>query len=230
MIVKIGFYALSVVVFLMVIALLRYAENPKKQIRDYLLIGFFWLIYLLLISKAGVLNNFGLPPRVPLLLVFPTVIASIVFTGRKSFRNILEQVPLHLPVFFTSFRIFVEVLIYGAYLNGVFPQRVTFEGLNYDIFVGLSALPVGAFLVKKKLPLQALWLWNIISLMVLAITVYAFVSTYYFTDHLPSTSKTAFVQFPYLLLASVLLPIAVFLHVFSLRQIFMIRLNHARVI
>lgn len=150
MVVKIGFYALSVIVFLMVIALLQYAENPKKQITGYFVVGFFWLTYLVVISKTGVLHHFSLPPRVPLLIVFPAVIACIAFTGRKSFSNVLKRAPLHLPVFLTSFRILVELLIYGAYRDGVFPQRVTFEGLNYDIFVGLSALLVGMLLVQKN--------------------------------------------------------------------------------
>jgi hypothetical protein len=59
--------------------------------------------------------------------------------------------------------------------------------------------------------------------MVLALTVYSFVSTYYFSDHVSLAGKMKFVQFPYLLLAAVLLPIAIFLHVVSIRQVFIVR-------
>jgi hypothetical protein len=62
-----------------------------------------------------------------------------------------------------------------------------------------------------------------VSLLVLALTVYSFVSTYYFTDYVTLTGKMEFVQFPYLLLASVLLPIAIFLHVFSMRQLLVLK-------
>lgn len=224
--VSFGFYALSGIAFGMVIALLKYADNSKRLMTGYLIVGFAWLVYLLLISKTGVLESFSLPPRVPLLVVIPPVIASIVVTGRQSFGNVLKSVPLHLPVFLTSFRILVELLIYGAYREGVFPQRVTFEGLNYDIFVGLSACLVGVLLLKQKFPLWGLLGWNILSLMVLAVTVYSFVSTYYFFDHLSLISKMKFVQFPYLLLAAVLLPIAILLHVISIRQVFVKRPMH----
>jgi hypothetical protein len=223
MIVQIGFYALSVVAFAMVIAVIKYADQSERLIRNYVVLAVVWLAYLVVISQSGMLDSFSLPPRVPLLIVIPTVIASIVFTGRKSFRSVLEKVPLHLPVFLTSFRILVELLIYGAYRDGVFPQRVTFEGLNYDIIVGLSALIVGVLLLKQKFPLQGLLVWNIVSLLVLALTVYSFVSTYYFTDYVTLTGKMEFVQFPYLLLASVLLPIAIFLHVFSMRQLLVLK-------
>ncbi len=226
MIVPFGFYALSVIAFGMVITLLTYADNVKKFVTSYFIVGLAWLLYLLLISKTGILENFSLPPRAPLLIVIPTVIASVVVTGKQSFRNVLKSVPLHLPVFLTSFRILVELLIYGAYREGVFPQRVTFEGLNYDIIVGLSACLVGVLLLKRKFPLWGLLVWNFLSLLVLALTVYSFVSTYYFPDHMSLTNKLEFVQFPYLLLAGVLLPIAIFLHVFSIRQVFMNRDTH----
>lgn len=220
MILQIGFYTLSVISFAMIIALLKYADNSKRLITNYLVIGFLWLTYIVVISKTGVLGHFGLPPRVPLLIVLPAVISIVVFTGRQSFRSVLEKTPVHLPVVLTSFRILVELLIYRAYLEGAFPQQVTFEGLNYDVLVGLSALVVGILFLKQILSLRVVRAWNILSLMVLMLTVYSFVSTYYFTDYVTSTGKADFVQFPYLLLASVLLPVAVLLHVISMRQVF----------
>lgn len=222
-----GFYALSLVAFGMLITLLMYGANPKRLVTSYLIVGLAWLVYLLLISKTGVLENFSLPPRILLLIVIPTILASVVATGRQSFKNVLEGAPLYLPVFLTSFRILVELLIHGAYREGVFPQRVTFEGLNYDIFVGLSACLVGVLLLKQKFPLWGLLARNILSLLVLSVTVYAFVSTYYFSGHLSLTSKMEFIQFPYLLLAALLLPIAIFLHVVSIRQVFINRHIHA---
>ena len=69
------------------------------------------------------------------------------------------------------------------------------------------------------LSLHALWIWNIISMLVLALTMFSFVSAYYFTDWVASTGHDELVRFPYLLLVSVLLPIAIFLHVILIRQL-----------
>ena len=223
MIVQIGFYALSLVAYLMVIAVLKYAEQSKRLIRNYAVLGVVWLVYLVAISQMGMLDSFSLPPRVPLLIVIPAVAIIVVLTGRPALKRALESVPLHLPVFLTAFRILVELLIYGAYRNGVFPQQVTFEGLNFDVLVGLSSVVVGSLLLRNKFTMKALWVWNIASLMVLSITVYSFVSTYYFSDYVVSAGTIAFVRFPYLLLASVLLPIAIFLHVFSMRQLLVLK-------
>src|SRR5690606_38567824 len=218
MFVQFGFYALSVVAFGMVMILLKFADNSKQLITRYVWGGLVWLVYLVIISRTGVLDDFGFPPRIPLLVVIPAIVAGIVFTSRASFRSALEKAPLSLPVFLTSFRILVELLIYGAYRLDVFPQRVTFEGLNYDILVGLSALPVGYLLLKQKLSPRAVLIWNIASLLILSVTVYAFVSIYYFPDYIALPGNSQFVRFPYLLLAAVMLPVAVWLHVFSIRQ------------
>jgi hypothetical protein len=219
--VQFGFYALSVIVLLMQIFIIKNAIARRKSIVGYLVICAIWIAYLLLLSASGALYNFDLPPRVPLLIVIPAVAGIIFITGRKSFRNILQQSPLHIPVFMQSFRIIVELLIYSAFLDGVFPERATFKGLNFDILVGSSSLIIGFLVQRGILSSKGLLIWNVVSLLILTVTVYAFISTYYFTDYVPAgRGNKSFVEFPYLLLASVLLPAAIFLHVFSIRQAF----------
>lgn len=223
MILEIGFYSLSLVAFAMVIALLKYADHSKRLVAIYTTFGLAWLIYLVILTRTGWLESFDLPPRVPLLIVIPAIIAIIGFTGRRDFVTALERTPLHLPVFLTSFRIIVELLIYGAFRNGVFPQRVTFEGLNFDVLVGVSALVMGVLVAKGIISTRGLMIWNVLSILVLTLTVYSFVSTYYFSDYVAQTGRLDFIRFPYVLLAAVLLPIAIFLHVFSIRQVWLAR-------
>jgi len=217
--VQFGFYALSVIVLLMQIFIIKNAIAPRKSIVGYLVICAIWIAYLVILSTSGLLDNFGLPPRVPIFIVLPAVAGIIYFSGRKSFHDILQKTPLHITVFMQSFRIIVELLIYGAFLEGVFPERTTFKGLNFDILVGGSSLIIGFLVMRGKLSSKGLLIWNVVSLLILSITAYSFISTYYFTDYLATgKGNKSFVDFPYLLLASVLLPAAVFLHVFSIRQ------------
>ncbi len=215
-----GFYTLTGAVLLALIFVIKNHIAPRKSIAGYLTICAIWIVYLSLLSATGVLDNFGLPPRVVLLIVMPAVAGIILLSGRKSFRVILQQTSLHFPVYLQSFRIIVELLIYGAFLQGVFPERATFKGLNYDILVGISSLIMGILVQRRKVGAIGLLIWNAVSLLILSVTAYSFISTYYFTDFL-GTNKggRSFVDFPYLFLAAVLLPAAVFLHVFSLRQV-----------
>jgi hypothetical protein len=227
--VQIAFYVLTIAAIAMLFLIFKNSIPHPKVAKSYTLVCLIWLIYVVILNRLGILQNFDLPPRVPLFLVIPAVTAIIVITGRKSFATILQVTPLHIPVLLQSFRIFVEILIYEAFLEGVFPERATFKGINFDILVGISSVVIGIMVFKKRVGSKVLLTWNVISLMVLTVTVYSFISTYYFTDYLTNLQQgvKSFVDFPYLLLASVLLPIAVFLHVFSIRQaIIQLRLSY----
>ncbi len=215
--VQFGFYTLPLVMALLCGYLISYGPDQKKLLKRYVLILLGWGIYLFSLEQSGLLMNFSLPPRIPLLVVFPAIFLGIYLSGRASFSSALDRIPPHLIIYFQSFRILVELLIYGAFLNGILPQQVTFEGTNMDIIVGVSAIPVAIMVHKRKLSRRALLSWNVVSLMILAVTAGTFVYTFY-TISL-STENMRFVTFPYLLLAAVLLPIAVFLHVISIRQL-----------
>lgn len=216
--IQFGFYALSLVAVAMIVFVLRYGDDSRKLTTQFLVAGLVWLAYLIVISGTGVLQDFSLPPKVPLLVVVPAIVGILIFTGTRRFGRVLNHLPLHVPVLLTTFRILVELLIYGGHKEGVFPERVTFEGLNYDILVGIVSLPVGILIMSGKLSTRAVWAWNVLSLMVLGLTVYSFVTAYYFSDFIATTGNRDFVRFPYLLLAGVLLPTAIMLHVVSIRQ------------
>lgn len=218
-----GFYALAVIALAMVFYLLHYGRQRKTLVLLYAIVFTAWIVYVVIIARTGLLADFSLPPRLPLLIVIPAIVGCIFLTGRSNFREVLNQTPLYVPVYFQSFRILVELLIYGAFLQGVFPERATFSGINYDILVGASAPIMGLLVQSKKISYTGLLVWNGIAMSILSVTVYAFISTYYFTDYVTQAGNTDFTKLPYLLLASVLLPVAVFLHIFSLRQILMAR-------
>ncbi len=212
-----GYFLLSLGTVCMLYFL--FAGYKTKKVAGYLSgILIVWLIYIYLLAGSGVLDNFGLPPRIPLLIVIPCIIAFILLVNRRFMRDSLRSTPLYLPVALQSFRILVELLIYATFLHGVFPEKVTFEGLNFDIAVGLSAIPVSMLVYRKKIGRGGLLAWNVISLCILALTVYAFVSGYYFGVN-PAIDRLQFVRFPYILLPSVLLPVALFLHIFSIKQV-----------
>ena len=218
-IVQIGFYFWTAFALSMIFILLNLNEQREKIVTAYVVVIAAWLTYTTILSQSGVLNDFSLPPRVPLLVVIPAFVIIIVLTATKNFRDVLLHTPRHIPVYLQSFRIVVELLIYGAFVDGVFPERATFKGLNYDILSGISALVIAFLYQKGKLSNKGLLIWNVAALLILALTVYSFVSVYYFGDPVEATGSADFVKIPYLLLAAVLLPIAVFLHVFSLRQL-----------
>ncbi len=215
--VEISFYLLSFVALLMLLLLFRSYPSRKKLIAFAFLSG--WIVYLIMLDQTGLLRNFDLPPRIPLLVVIPAIACIIILVNRRLMHDALASSPLYLPIILQSFRILVELLIYETYQKGIFPQRVTFEGINYDILVGISALFIGIAIKRRVIQSKSILIWNVVSLCVLSVTVFSFISTYYFGDFTNVSNPYQFVQFPYLLLASVLLPVAIFLHLFSIKQV-----------
>lgn len=215
--VEISFYLLSCIAVAMLLLLFR--SYPSGKITIGVLGLVLWIVYLIILEQSGVLKDFGLPPRIPLLVVIPAIALIILLVNHKFMKGALENTPLYIPIALQSFRIFVELLIYATYLNGIFPQRATFAGLNYGILVGISAIFIATAAYKGVIKARGIVIWNLASLCILSVTVYAFISIYYFTDFAASGQGYKFVEFPYLLLTSVLLPIAIFLHAFSIKQV-----------
>jgi hypothetical protein len=198
----------------LVLRLFEYAPNPKKYSLIYLLVFLVWLIYLIGLTRTDWLDSLELPPRMPLLVILPSIAFSLIITAQKGFKPILEKVPLHFPVYLQSFRILVEFLIWGAFLNGILSKQVTFEGTNYDVLVGLTALIMGYFVQNGKVGKKGLLYWNIASLVIFAGTLASFVYSFYIAQEI----RLSLSQLPYLFLPGILVAIALFLHIFSIRQ------------
>ncbi len=121
--VQAGFYILSGFMFLSILFMLKKAASVDQIYTDraantYLIWFVVWIIYISLISAFDVLLNFELPPRLPLLIVAPVMISIILFNWTEFFgKKIIPNVAPSFAIYIQSFRIFVELLIYGAFLN-----------------------------------------------------------------------------------------------------------------
>jgi hypothetical protein len=125
-------------------------------------------------------------------------------------------------------RIPVEIVLFWLFVNKAVPELMTFQGLNFDIIAGITAPFIAYFgLTKLKLKRQTILTWNIICLGLLVnIVVSAIFST-------PSPiQKFAFEQpniailnFPFSWLPTFIVPIVLFGHLSSIRQLIKTRTN-----
>ncbi|UTW61001.1 hypothetical protein KFE98_13350 [bacterium SCSIO 12741] len=227
---ELAFYGLFVFLLWLIVknALLAFDNvgydgiEKRKRILRFLGVLAMWLIYIGLLSASGFLNNLELPPRFPLLIILPLFIASGVFLWKYKRHPALHALPIHHAVGYQSFRIFIEVVFYGMFLEGVLPIVVTFEGYNMDILIGISA-PIVALLVHKKwISRPLLILWNIAGIAVVLNAAFTFVTSFYFPSvwgEEQSMISSEFATFPYLLLPGFFMPSAIFVHLFSLVQL-----------
>ncbi|WP_190810375.1 hypothetical protein [Flagellimonas sp. S3867] len=139
---------------------------------------------------------------------------------RNRNHSIFTAIPLALPIAVQSFRAVIEVLFYFTFLNEILPVQVTFEGANYDVLIGLSAIPMAVYAHRANPSKQILLAWNIIGILVVLFAAFIFITSFYFpTIWGDAGIPLEFNQFPYLLLPTFLMPFAVFLHVSSIVQL-----------
>jgi hypothetical protein len=182
-----------------------------------------WTVLLTVLSYSGFFNDFSkLPPRPALAILIPLPFV-LGFAFSKTGTQLLQQVPSQWLVMMQSFRIFVELLLWFAFLAGKLPVQMSFEGRNYDVLTGILALPAGYLLLKKKTYSSAIIVvFNIAGILlllnILIIAVLSMPTPFRYFMNEPSNIVVA--QFPFILLPGVLVPLAYTLHIFSLRQLY----------
>lgn len=192
-----------------------------------------WAALLLFTSYNGFFADFNIfPPRPVLALLIPLPLVFIIAFS-KTGTEILKAMPPQWLVFMQSFRIAVELLLLVAFINGLLPVQMTFEGRNFDIVSGILALPVGYLLAKGKALAPKLAIaFNIVSLLllinILVIAVLSMPTPLRFFMNEPSNTLVA--EFPFILLPGVLVPIAYSMSIFSLRQMLLFGKNRQPIV
>ncbi len=172
-----------------------------------------WLVATGLAALSGELRGFSLP----------LFTALMILTGGAAFSRMGATLvaavgPVGL-IGFQFFRVPVAVFLRGMYQAGQVPVQMTYAGINFDIFVGLTA-PAMAWLVwRGKVGSYAIWTWNVLGLMLLAeamvIAALSMPTEFrIFTNEPDSTFAT---YAPYVWLPTVLAPAALLGHLLVLR-------------
>jgi hypothetical protein len=161
------------------------------------------------------------PPRFALAVV-PTFIAIAYFLSKKSSTNVLNKLSLKDLTLLHVCRIPVEIGLLWLYQSQQIPQIMTFEGRNFDIFSGLTALPMAWYAFQnnsiKRTPLL---IWNIICLALVCIIVIISIlsAPTPFQQFGFEQPNVGVLKFPFGWLPSFIVPVVVFCHLVSIRQL-----------
>lgn len=181
-----------------------------------------WLMLLALLAQSGFFARFEvLPPRFAFAVLPPTLfILYLAGSGRIS--RLLAALPAGWLLGPQVFRVAVEVVLWLLFLEQRVPVQMTFEGLNYDILVGLTAPLVGLYLAGKPSRKRVVGVvWNILGLaLLLNIVTIAILSTPTpFRFFMNEPANTIIADWPFIWLPGFVVPMAFMLHVFSLKQL-----------
>ena len=183
-----------------------------------------WLILQAVLTLNNIYNSnlSSLPPKIMLLGILPPILVIILLFSTSKGRLFVDSMPLKNITYLNIIRIPVEIVLFWLFINKAIPELMTFEGRNFDMLAGISA-PVIAYLVftKKKLSRKVLLIWNFICLgLLLNIVVNALLSApsplQQFAFEQPNI---AILNFPFSWLPTFIVPIVLFGHLVSIRQL-----------
>lgn len=198
--------------------------HQKKIVAGTLLAVAAWVLITGLLAWKGFFSDFSkLPPR-PVFLIIVPLIVFLFIAFSKTGSAVIRAVPPHWLVGMQAFRILVEILLWRAFMLNLLPIQMTFEGSNFDGLSGLLAIPAAMILFRKWIP-QLVLVYNIIGvgllINILLIAVLSMPTPFrYFMNEPPNTLVG---EFPFIYLPAVLVALAQCLHIFSLRQWWLLR-------
>lgn len=200
------------------------ATQQQRIFATTLLVAIVWVGLIGFLAIKGFFADFTkMPPRPGFTVLLPLPVILVIAFSKKG-SELLSAVPAYWLIGMQAFRILVELLLWRTFLQNLLPIQMTFEGYNFDVLGGILAIPF-AMIIKKKWSPKFSLAYNIIGLVLLLnIVVIAILSMptplRYFMNEPPNTLVG---QFPFIYLPAVLVVIAYSLHIFSLRQIWLLR-------
>ncbi|HMG89781.1 MAG TPA: hypothetical protein VK589_06970 [Chryseolinea sp.] len=225
-----GFIATTIIFYGLLLQRLRkslaatsFTEGKKKKIFNGTLISLIvWAIATSVLSLSGILSDFNsFPPKIGIVLIIPLV-AIIWMVRTKEVKEILMHTPPESIIWLQSFRIVVEVLIWRLFVDNLAPIQMTFEGRNFDILSGITALAVAYLVANKKISSLLVIIWNFACIAVLLniVTIAVLSMPTPFRVFMNEPANTIVTKFPVVWLPALLVPLAYGLHFLSLRQYF----------
>lgn len=181
-----------------------------------------WLLALGLLAGAGVFLRAGRVPPYFAAVGLLSSAAGVAFVYSRAGTVLLARTSAAWLVGLQSFRVIVEIVLWALAIQHRLSPLLTFEGRNVDILVGLTALPIAWLcFVRRAWPPWVAVVWNVAGIAILAnIVVHALLSAPTPFQMLRTEPPTTIIAtLPYIWLPGFLVPLALSLHVASLRTL-----------
>jgi hypothetical protein len=195
-------------------------KASQSKLAVFILLG--WIAIQGIISESGFYTvTDTVPPRF-IFLVLPALAFVLYMMLSKSGHAFVDSLDGKWLTYLHVMRIPVEITLYLLFANRLVPQIMTFAGNNFDIAAGLTA-PLVAYFGYKRQPLSKaiLLFWNFLCLALLAnIVITAVLSAPFpFQQFAFEQPNVGVLYFPFTWLPGFVVPIVLFAHLVSIRQL-----------
>lgn len=218
---KVPEFASTLFILTTFITLYLFSSATSKP-RVVLLVLLAWLVLQGFMASSGFYTvTDRLPPRFLLGILPPLAFIFFLFLSPWG-RLFIDGLDLKRLTLLHVIRIPVELVLFWLFSYKTVPQLMTFEGRNFDILSGISALLVYYFgFIKKSLDKKFILVWNFICLALLAnIVINAFLSAPFpFQKFAFDQPNIAILYFPFVWLPALVVPLVLFSHLVAIRKL-----------
>ena len=161
-----------------------------------------------------------MPPRFIFMLGPAFVIMILFFTTRKG-RGVIDNMDLKALTMVHVVRLPIEIVLFALAAHKTIPDLLTFEGRNFDIIIGITALPIVWWVFSKGGSKKILLVWNILGLMLLLnVVIHGVLSVPFpFQQSAFNHPNIAMLHAPFLLLPGLIVPLVMFSHFAAIRKV-----------
>ncbi|MDE1190982.1 MAG: hypothetical protein PW786_02425 [Arachidicoccus sp.] len=220
------FGCITVVTLLLFYRVIKKSDSAATSNKaNAVLIGcIIWVILQSMLTLKNVYNSnlAALPPKLMLLGILPALIAIVFLFVTSKGRQFIDSLPLKNLTYISTVRVIVEFILFRLFIYKAIPESMTFEGRNFDIFSGITAPFVAYFgFTKKRLSRQIILVWNFICLGLLmnVVTIAMLSAPFPFQRLAFDQPNIAILNFPFSWLPTFLVPVVLFGHLVSIRQL-----------
>jgi hypothetical protein len=167
------------------------------------------------------LDSQSMPPRFAL-AILPSMFIIVGLFFFKKGKEFLDNLDLRFLLMIHFLRIPVEWCLYDLYQQAMIPEIMTFEGRNFDILIGISAILIYLITYTFKRYNRALLIvWNVTGMIfLLNIVVHAILSVQSPIQQFGfEQPNRAVLEYPFVLLPAVVVPLVMLSHLVSLRKL-----------
>ncbi len=180
-----------------------------------------WLVVSALVAGSGWLTHFDrLPPPLMIFVGITGVTSTVLAMSR--FGGVLAQgLPVAALVGFHAFRLPLEIILHRLGNENAIPPQMTYNGMNFDVVTGVTAIAVALWAAMGTLPRGVLLLWNLLGLgLLLNIVTIAILSTPVpFRVFMNEPANTIITVAPFIWLPTVLVQFAWMGHILLFRRL-----------
>lgn len=173
-----------------------------------------------LLAVTGLLSMAGhAPPPMMVMMAMLSVTTVLVALGPHGAR-FAESLPLWVLVGLQAFRLPLELVLWRAAEDGTMPVEMSFEGRNFDVVTGTTAIVLAIVLYRRTISASWVLAWNIVGTVLLANIVSVAIAALPWIHAFGTARVNEWVlHVPFVWLPAILVQAALFGHVIVFRRL-----------